>query len=138
MQTVETINPGTIVSIADKVLESPATPVEVIEALQPPLPPRRINIVVSVSEKTMETCARKLQDRFHGCFDEELSEKDRHLMAGAFVTLIGWLPINGFDLVEWIDTCSDIYPDSVEAYAEEKLGMQRIEAPVIRKGKKAA
>ena len=106
-------------------------PVEVIEALQPPTPPRHIDIVVSVPEKTMETCARKLQAMFDNHRGEDLSEKDRHLIAGAFVTLANELPMSGFDFVEWIDTCSDFYPDCVKAYAEERLGMQRIAAPVI-------
>ncbi|MFN3620092.1 hypothetical protein [Sphingorhabdus sp.] len=119
------------VGSADEILNSPATPVEVIVALQPPPRPRRIDIVVSVREKTMETGARKLQAMFDKYRGEDLSEKDRHLIAGAFVTLADRLPMSGFDFVEWIDTCSDFYPDCVKAYAEERLGMQRIEAPVI-------
>lgn len=112
--------------------ESPTAPAEIIEALQPPPPPRCIDIVVSVTEETMETCAWKLQERFDAYRGEDLSEKDRHLIAGAFVTLAKELPMSGFDFVEWIDTCSEFYPDCVEEYAKERLGMQRIAAPVTR------
>lgn len=102
---------------------------QTIAALKPKAP-HHVDVVVSVTEATMATMARSFAERFDGSRDDDLSEDDKHLLAGAFVTTAGHLPIGTYDLIDWIATCGMFDPKWIAIYAEEKLGMERLDTPV--------
>jgi hypothetical protein len=69
---------------------------------------------------------------------EEFSAEDLDLMAAAFLTLLGRLPIWTYDLTKWIATCGAFDPEGIRVYAEEHLGMERLDTPVSEQARRRA
>lgn len=110
-----------------------------IEALRPKTPPH-INVGVSVSSHTMAGEAKLFRKE---CLDpcvgnDNFSDLDLDLMAGAFVTLAVSMPTSTYLLIDWIATCGHFDRDVIAEWAESCLGMEPIERPVRRPAKRGA
>lgn len=109
-----------------------------IEALRPKAP-EHVEVVVPVTPATMRGAGKRFREDFlepHP-LSEDFSDQDLDLIAGAFVTLAGWLPITTYDLTRWIATAGVFDPVGVADYAEEHLGLESLDNPVSDQARRA-
>jgi hypothetical protein len=100
-----------------------------IEAMQPE-EASHVDVVVAVPKETLYREAERFR-RQHlddGPGADERSPEDLELMAGAFVTLAGWLPITNFGFLDWLASSRRFGGKAMlKEYAEQELGMRRPE-----------
>lgn len=94
--------------------------------------PQPIGVVVPVMVDTMQGAAKSFRKEYLEPHDRtfEISNEDLDLMAGAFLALMGRLPIRSIDLVRWIAEGGMHDPAAIAEYAEGHLGMEPIDTPV--------
>lgn len=105
---------------------------KIIKALLPERQPEPVEIVVSVEHDVLTGKARQFREAYldaHPNTDQSTSE-DLDLIAAAFVTLAGYLPISTYDLIKWIATSGMYDPNAIVRFAEENLGMEGPDTPV--------
>lgn len=110
---------------------------------EPTPPPQRVGVVVPVGEwaqfDAKEFIAKYTSD--HPRLSD-VAEDDLALMAAAFLTLAGSLPMYSDELVRWIaetnGMCLGEGGNAIAEYAEKHLGMEPPEKPTgSRRGRRA-
>lgn len=107
---------------------------------EPTPPPQPLGVVVPVYETTIEQ-GREFVAEYMGENPRirDVAAEELDLMAGAFLTLMGTLPITNEELVRWVAEGGCFDPAAIAEYAEKHLGMEPPEKPIeAARGRMAA
>lgn len=103
-----------------------------------PKPPEHTEVAIPVLLSIIRE-AKAFADEYHP--DDRLDGMTRDelvLLSGVFLTAVERIGLRTYHLMHWLHRSGRFDADLMREYAEQELGMERVEAPVRRGRRKAA